>query len=103
MNRAIIVVPATRAAAANKLGGEVDPNGREDIFTSPLVAVGTSGPITHYWCGWSLTDDQWTRLRARLDIAAQRTAGVRFYNATSRTPEQILAELNLTPKPAPIG
>jgi hypothetical protein len=93
--RWILVVPEAVAAAANNHAAQVDRRGGGQTFTVGLSASGAA-PATHYWCGWQLTDDADSRIRARLQTLID--AGVvRVFDGSLRTPASVLGELGLRP------
>lgn len=97
--RAIIVVPASGRETANEHARTVDQAGDGDTFTVGLVsAVDSNGQVTHYWCSWRLTQDQWDALQAL--FGAGNTNGYRMFDGDIQEPDEILIELGLTMPPA---
>lgn len=97
--RLLCIIPANLQAQANQRAKEVDTIGGERTFTAGLVPTGsTPGTApTHYWCGWWLTLPEWNAIKTKLDTAALRSAGVKFYDGLTTTPDQALADSGLQP------
>lgn len=91
-HRLTIVVNATIAANVNTRALEVDPEAGQ-VFTIGLSPTGQL-PITHYWCGWQVTEDQRSGLLQRLQQAVDN-GNARVYNGDNRTPQEILTILGL--------
>lgn len=99
--RMIIVVPANRAAVANAACRRWHtnfwgiPRGTNAmVFDAALSATGT-GTISHYWCNWQFTSNEWWWFTNRLTV--HTTPQIRLFNAATVTPNQVLIQLELKP------
>lgn len=90
--RAIIIVPATDQSAANTLAFKVDKTGGKRTFTVGLATTPT-GPPTHYWCGWTMTQAQWDALWSWF---GDGTGLWRMYDSATWTPSDVLVATGLT-------
>lgn len=99
--RMIIVVPSNLAATANLAAKRWHtnfwgiPRGTNAVvWDVPLTAnqYGT-GVLTHYWCNWQFTSNEWWWFTNKLTIAG--TANIKLFNAATTAPDQVLSDLNL--------
>lgn len=91
--RQIIVVDARNSVAAATSLQSVDPDGWQNIFTVGLSPTGAA-PVTHYWCGWTMTEDEDAAVTGGLNglVVAGRAW---LYDAALWTPDQVLADRGL--------
>ncbi len=95
--RLIIVVDTDIKDRANTLAKRIDTVGGERTFVTPLYPAGLpQGAPSHYWCSWAMTDLDDINLRAlRSALSTLDRTKIRLFNGNIRTPESVLAELNL--------
>lgn len=89
MRRAIIVVEKSIVTEANNDAATIDTNGGEYTFTSGISNDGIN--LTHYWCSWVTTEEDYERLVTLFDKAPDR----RLYDGDIYTPDQVLLEMGL--------
>jgi hypothetical protein len=83
---AIIVIPANEKEQANNFCKTIDVIGGSNTFATELSPNGLD-PITHYWCGWNCTDEEYIQL--------QRYFGENLFNGMELSSEQVLQILGL--------
>lgn len=86
--RLAIVIPVNVKLISNNLSKNIDTEGGERTFTVPLAKNTKPNTITHYWCSWQMTQEQF-------DAIQNKFSGDKLYNAAQFTPEKVLEQLGL--------
>lgn len=85
--RVIIVVPVARLGHANSRADEVVPALGAPTFSVGLTTRGGDRTISHYWCSWQITPQQWNAIMSRWSRNPLTTDWV---HDETWTPQQVL-------------
>lgn len=91
---------------ANAAARVIDPVADVQVFRSGL-SQGVGGPITHYWCGWWMTEVEIERFKQEVasiivsgDLAFTNDLTLPSLASTSERKQDVLAALHLKRVPA---
>lgn len=85
----IMVIPVGKKTQGEALARSMDRGVKGETFTVGLSPTGKL-PITHYWCGWTVTPAM-----AGIAKAAPAAAQAQIFDMEEYTPEQVLSTLGL--------
>lgn len=99
--RVLIVVPSNLTATANTACQRWHTNfwgiqrgTNSQVFTASLTTnVYGTNPITHYWCNWAMSSNEWWWFTNKLTVVG--TPNIKVFNAATTTPDQVLQDLGL--------
>lgn len=97
MPRLTIIIPVDKKNVANLDADKVDSGKTSRTFTVPLSPTGNI-PITNYWCGWLMDDDEHKKLKKDFDpIESGNKHEAFIFDGDKVTPEEILNTVGLKP------